>query len=275
MVREIPETLKSMLNEYVFNLKIYFGSKIYGVYIYNSVALGTFDEIKSDIDFITVINKEFTQGEIEAVGSIHKKLNERFKFAKKMEGMYIKLNDIGKLNPEMQPYVYFADKKLRVGYYDVNYVTWWSLKNYGIGMKSPKVSKLNINVSWDNVVKNMDYNLNYYWKNKLDSKLIFLSDCWIEFSVLTLCRIMYTLDKGDITSKVNAADEVIEELPKSFQLIVKEAVRIRKFSGKKSLYKFRINRMIEARNFIKYVINYCNNIYLQKINNKNYIYNGY
>lgn len=263
MVREIPDTLKAVLNEYVFNLKIYFGSKVYGVYIYNSVALGAFDEAKSDIDFITIINEEFTGKEIEALKKLHKQLNARFKFAKRLEGMYIRLKDIGKLNSEIKPYPYFADEKLKIGYYDINPVTWWTLKNYGIGVKSSSISNLNIEVSWKEVVKNMDYNLNYYWKGKLSSKIIFLSDYWIEFSVLTLCRILYTLKQRDITSKVGAAGEAVKELPDNFQLIVKEALRIRNCSGKKSLYKFRIIRAMEAKKFIEYVIRYCNNEYFQ------------
>ncbi|QSX05631.1 hypothetical protein JYG23_13305 [Sedimentibacter sp. zth1] len=113
MSEKIPYILKPLLYEYESNLKKYFGNKIFGVYLYNSV-------------------------------------------------------------------------------------TWWTLKYNGIPINSP-------NVKWDNIVETMNYNLNSYWKKKLYEKDIFLSDEWIEFAVLTLCRILYTLDNKSITTKIQSA----------------------------------------------------------------------
>ncbi|ADK15517.1 MULTISPECIES: hypothetical protein [Clostridium] len=71
MNEKIPNILRSMLYEYEASLKKYFGSKIFGVYLYNSVALGGFDKDKSDIDFITILNKDFEDKDISIVTLIH------------------------------------------------------------------------------------------------------------------------------------------------------------------------------------------------------------
>ncbi|ADK15516.1 MULTISPECIES: aminoglycoside adenylyltransferase domain-containing protein [Clostridium] len=128
--------------------------------------------------------------------------------------MYLTKNKVGKPNSEIEPYLYFCDEKFNsYGYYDINYVTWWTLKYNGIPINSPNVSSLNINVQWNNIVETMNYNLNSYWKKKLCEKNIFLSDEWIEFAVLTLCRILYTLDNKSIATKIESAKYTIMSIP--------------------------------------------------------------
>ncbi|MDP4144072.1 MAG: hypothetical protein Q8936_06240 [Bacillota bacterium] len=149
MNNRIPSVINSLLLEYESKIKNSFGNKIFGVYIYNSVALGAFDINKSDIDFITILNGEFTNEEIVRLNTIHRELNNKFKYAKRMEGMYITVGKVGKTNADITPYIYFANNRLHdYGYYDVNYVTWWTLKNNGIGINSPDVNNLKLNFDW-------------------------------------------------------------------------------------------------------------------------------
>lgn len=262
MEERIPNIIKPLLYQYEKALRERFKNKIYGVYIYNSVALGAFDENKSDIDFITIINEGFTKDEIEDLRKIHHNLKENFHYGKIMEGMYIDILNLGKTNSDMKPYMFFADEVFNdCGYYDINYVTWWTLKNKGIAINSPEISTLGIEVSWDNVIKNMGYNLNGYWGKKVSEKATFFTDYWIEFSVLTLCRILYTLEYKDITSKANATKKAMDILPNQFQNIINEALRIRKNFSVKSIYESTEKRAHEVKTFISYVINYCNKKY--------------
>ena len=259
MNNSIPSIINPLLLEYESKIKHCFGNKIFGVYLYNSVALGAFDMNKSDIDFITILNREFTNEEIVRLETIHKELNKKFKYAKKMEGMYITIDKIGKINADITPYIYFANNRLHdYGYYDINYVTWWTLKNNGISINSPSVNNLNLDVEWINVIDTMNYNLNKYWENKIKSNIIFLTNYWVEFSVLTLCRILYTLECNEIISKTEAAKYQMNNLPDNFKLVVQEALRIRENTSKKSLYMLRIKRLKEVKKFINYMIDCYN-----------------
>lgn len=262
MNKKIPEILRPLLYEYESNLKKYFGSKIFGVYLYNSLALGGFDKDKSDIDFITILNEEIKEKEVSVISLIHNELNNKFEYAKKMEGMYITKDKIGKPNSIIDPYLYFCGEKLNsYGYYDINYITWWTLKYNGISINSPNVSNLNINVQWDNIVETMNYNLNSYWKKKLNDKDIFLLDEWIEFGVLTLCRILYTLHNKNITTKIQSAKYMLGRIQNEYKLIIEEAIRIRKNSCAKSLYETEFERENELKCFMNYLIDHCNEKY--------------
>lgn len=237
MNNRIPIIINSLLLEYESKIKNSFGNKIFGVYLYNSIALGAFDINKSDIDFITILNEEFTNEEIVRLKTIHRELNDKFKYAKRMEGMYITMDKIVNINADITPYIYFANKSLHdYGYYDINYVTWWTLKNNSIGINSPDINNLKLNVEWINIIDTMNYNLNRYWKNKMNNNFIFLTDYWVEFSVLTLCRILYTLEHKEIISKTESAKYQMNNLPDNFRLVIQEALRIRENTPKIFIY---------------------------------------
>jgi len=221
----IPEILIPMLNEYDKSLRDNFPNKIFGIYIYNSVALGCFSEKTSDIDFITILNEEFENEDIGTVEKIHSKISKTFEYGNRMEGMYITKDKVGKLNSEISPYIYFCDNILHYyGYYDINYITWWTLKYFGIPINCSDVNSLSIEVDWCSIIENMNYNLNNYWKDKLSENYIFLQDEWIEFAVATLCRILYTLENKAITSKDKALEYAITTIPKEYSLIIKECL---------------------------------------------------
>lgn len=266
----IPEILIPMLNEYDKSLRENFPNKIFGIYIYNSVALGCFNEKTSDIDFITIINEEFENEDICTVEKVHKKISEAFEYGNRLEGMYITKEKVGKLNSEINPYIYFCDNILHYyGYYDINYITWWTLKYFGIPINCSDVNSLSIEVDWCSIIENMNYNLNNYWKDKLSENNIFLQDEWIEFAVATLCRILYTLENKAITSKDKALEYAITTIPKEYSLIIKECLRLRKRNSDSSFYRSTFEREHSVKSFIKFIIDICNEKY--KLQERNYI----
>lgn len=258
----IPEILIPMLNEYDKSLRENFPNKIFGIFIYNSVALGCFNEKSSDIDFITILNEEFENEDICIVEKVHRKISEAFEYGNRMEGMYITKDKVGKLNSEISPYIYFCDNVLHYyGYYDVNYITWWTLKYFGIPINCSDTNSLSIEVAWCSIIENMNYNLNYYWKDKLSENNIFLEDEWIEFSVSTLCRILYTLENKAVTSKDKALEYAITIIPTEYSLIIKECLRLRKRNSDSSVYNSKFEREYSVKNFIKFIIEFCNEKY--------------
>lgn len=244
--------VKSKFYEYEFQLKIYFEDKIYGVYIYKNNSLNG----NKYIEFMTIITEDFTEDEFHMLDSIHKKLE----FSGRVRGSYITLKNIGKSDLHMKPYICFENGILKKGYVNIDDFTWLTLKNCGIGVKSPSIDKLYINVSYKELLKNIDCNLNCYWREKIKSKFIFLSDYWVEFSVLTICRILYFVENKKEMSKINAVYAIADDIPCEFRNIVFEAIRIKKCSGK-SLYNSRLKRQKDAKKFIRFAIEFFNSRY--------------
>lgn len=68
------------------------------------------------------------------------------------------------------------------------------------------------------------------------------------------------LNENSITTKVRAAQYALGCLPIRWHRLVREAINIRE-RKKELAYQFKVLRMIEAVNFLKYIIHVCNASY--------------
>lgn len=80
----------------------------------------------------------------------------------------------------------------------------------------------------------------------------------VEFAVLNLTKMIYTLDCDAMTTKERAGTYALQALPSDWHNIIHEALRIRRAQGEPSLYETGEQRVCEAKRFVTYVIDYCN-----------------
>ena len=200
--------------------------KIVGVYVYGSIALGAFHIETSDVDFVAVLNDSVNEAEKQQLVELHKKMSEST-LGKRMDGMYIPLADLGKYNHEINEYVYCADGKADIGHWDINAVTWWTLKNQGITVIGKEVEDLPFQIKWDDVVNTMKYNVEQYWSEKAKQPYLFFIEEWVESAVVTMGRILYTLDHKTIVSKDRGLQYLLERSAKEWEPLLKEVERMR------------------------------------------------
>ncbi|MDM5190589.1 DUF4111 domain-containing protein [Bacillus sp. DX4.1] len=223
----IPEEVKSLLDQYVNGLQgILANEKLIGVYVYGSIALGAFHLETSDVDFVTVIAEPVSEAEKIRISELHKKLSKST-LGKRMDGMYIPLADLGKYNEEMPQYVYCADGKINVGHWDVNAVTWWMVKNRGITIMGKEANELPFTVIWNDVVETMKYNVEQYWSQKASRPYLFLIEEWVESAVVTMGRILYTLEHETIVSKDKGLQYIMQSSSEEWEPLLQEVHRIR------------------------------------------------
>jgi len=264
-LNKIPESIRPCLNDYIKLMEDKLSSHILvGTYLYGSISLGGFDKEKSDIDFVTVLKRGLTQEESNNLKAIHKELNLN-SLGKRMDGIYIPMNEVGKTNEALSPYLYCTNGKIKRGYWDINAVTWWMIKQYGIKIYGKEISELNFQSNWIKVVENMEYNINVYWINKAKNRLVFMFDDMIEFCVLTISRILSTLEFEKILTKMDGASKAKEILPERWHLLLEEALRMRINPKSASFYSSRLKRAMECREFISFAYDLCNERYFSDI----------
>ncbi|MED4680964.1 aminoglycoside adenylyltransferase domain-containing protein [Bacillus nitratireducens] len=223
----LPEEVKQLMEQYTVELKeIFLDEKIVGVYIYGSIALGAFYIETSDVDFVTVISDSVNEAEKKQIVELHKKISKST-LGKRMDGMYIPLADLGKYNDEMNEYVYCTDGKANIGHWDINAVTWWTLKNQGITVIGKEAEDLSFQIRWDDVVNTMKYNVEQYWSEKAKQPYLFFIEEWVESAVVTMGRILYTLDHKTIVSKDRGLQYLLERSAKEWDPLLKEVERMR------------------------------------------------
>ncbi|MEI4830141.1 nucleotidyltransferase domain-containing protein [Bacillus sp. FJAT-53711] len=255
MERSIPEEVKLLLDKYVNGLQeIGVKEKLVGVYLYGSLALGAFHLETSDVDFVTVTTEQVNEVEKVKIRELHKKLYKH-DLGKRMDGMYIPLVDVGKQNHEMSPYLYCSDGKTNEGHWDINSVTWWTLKNQGITVCGKQANELSYAVTWDDVVSTMKYNVEQYWSEKVKRPYLFLSTEWVEFAVVTMGRIIYTLETERIISKDEGLQYMMAS-SKEWEPLLQDVYRMRQKEGMKpSLSRWRRAEM--TKQYLLFGIEEC------------------
>jgi len=256
----LPEPVQPVIEDYISLVGHQLPGWINAFYIVGSIALDEFNEQFSDIDFVAVLNRKATSKEIDELRRVHHVI-ERNHPRWKMSGSYIQPSDLGKLEGEMELHPHYHDGVLHPNNSsELNSVTWWELKNRGIAVLGEEPQKLPFTVDWSRLISRMRENMNSYWvswTNRPGRILSLYSNWGIQWTVLGVLRQFYTFKENSITTKVRAARYALGCLPARWHRLIQEAIDIRE--GKRiSAYRSRIVRMIEAVDFLKYVIQLCN-----------------
>jgi Domain of unknown function (DUF4111) len=259
--KPIPEKIQEFLEMYKqLLLEVLPSNRVHGIYLYGSLALDAFDSDTSDIDFITIIKGRIGKKTEDLLKLVHLRCNSH-PYGLRMDGCYVTLDQVGMVYEELEEYPFFADGKLHKGHYDLNYITWWTLQTKGITAYGEPISALNLNMKWEDVQKTLTYNLNTYWKEKLERDMCFFYDDWIEFGVITLCRILLSLEYRNIFSKKEAVARARALLPAQYHPIFLEGLRLRTNPRSDSYYHSKEIRKQDMRRFVAFTISYCNETY--------------
>jgi predicted nucleotidyltransferase len=250
----LPRTLQPLITTYLEEVKL-LDYKFYGIYIYGSIALGAFRETDSDIDIVALTLGEWTADELNRLENVHRQLAKKDPLARRLEIIYLPHHALEKQSEQIPPYPRFRDGKfLPASHGDFNAVTAWLIKHKGIHLAGPEPGRLRLVVTWEDVLQAMDYNLNHYWANKARKQpYLFVSDYWVNFGVTTLCRILTTLEDGEIIGKDAALARWRDRLPARFQPLIDETCRLRGQLQISSPYRFRFKRVLDTWAFINYV----------------------
>jgi len=260
MADKIPELIQPLLDDFLAEVNQTLPGLLNGFYLYGSIALGNFHPTKSDVDFVAILNRPATENEIAQLSLIHERIHETYP-AHQMDGSYLQKSDIGKLPDEMNPHPYFNGELHPTGHYEINLVTWWILKNHGITIYGEDICEMNFSVGWDVLREAMHENLNSYWHKWAYSPEYFVylfQDNAIEWAVLGILRLYYSFCEDAIASKSEAGLYAFSKFHKQWRPIIHEAMQLR--NDEPSVYKNKLRRQQEARQFLRFVIDECNRI---------------
>ncbi|WP_308639338.1 aminoglycoside adenylyltransferase domain-containing protein [Paenibacillus silvisoli] len=260
----IPAELIPLMDDFARLLRERVPHLFHGLYLQGSIALGGYQSMKSDIDFIAVLNQPvLSEDDIASIHAVHEELRMKHPFHLAAEGLYTSLAHLSKTaaaDIESFPKLFHGGTRaLQSGTIDATSA--WILKHHGVAVAGPESSALEITVEWDEIRSQMDYNLNVYWANKAERAELFMDEEWIEFAVLTLARIVHTLEHRDILTKLDAGYLVLEKQPNERrQRVIREAIRIREGTGG-SIYGTELERALDVQRFVRQVIAECNAAY--------------
>jgi hypothetical protein len=260
MDERIPESVRPVLERYLSLIDAQLPGLMRAFYVVGSIALGGYNERFSDIDFVSIFEHPVSRSQLESLRTTHETIEKEFPKSK-LSGSYVQENDLGRFEHEMPPHPYYQDGKLHEqGYFEINSITWWVLKNHGIAIRGMEPQELPFTVDWDLLISKMKENLNSYWKSwttRPDAFWVMLSDWGIQWTILGVLRQYYTFQENSITTKLGAGEYALNHLPQRWHPLIREAMDIREGCQKQHYYS-RIIRMLDAVKFMKYLIRISN-----------------
>ena len=250
----LPLSVQPLIDAYLKALEP-LRHRFYGLYVYGSIALDAFEEQQSDIDLLALTQGEWTAGELEQFSAIHTALLQEQPLSKRLDVQYVPLGDLGRRGrPARHPLLRAGAFALESERVDLNAVTWWIVKHKGMRLLGPEPAALPFEIAWQDVLEAMRYNLDGYWAGQARHPYLFLSDYWVDFAVTTLCRILTTIEDGEIIGKSAALQRWRSRLPERWGLLIDEAWRVRHQpdTGAPSRYRWPLERAHETLAFLAY-----------------------
>jgi predicted nucleotidyltransferase len=214
-----------------------------GLYLVGSVALGEFRPHTSDVDFVAVTAAPPDDPALAALSRAHHRLR-RHRRRPTFDGVYVTWHDLRRDPVSAPPGPSAHEGRFRADPGARDPVTWHTLARCGVHVRGPAVADLHVWADERVLRRWVLRNLDDYWGrlraagDRLASPtgVASLTPYAVVWCVPGLARIHYTLVTGAITSKEGGALHALGAFPR-WHRIVEESLRIRRRSGRRSLYR--------------------------------------
>ena len=244
MLTMLPNDIQPVVAGYADALLNDVPGLVSGCYLHGSIALDAFDARQSDIDLVAVLARTPTPAELSRLRQIHRRTAAQSRWT--IEGCYLTRDALGQ--PPATPALCIHGGSLDWQKPDVCPVTWWLLRQRGVTVFGPHVSFLGLRTPWSDVETWIRGNLQSYWRTWATGKahrLGLLQDASIEWAVLGVLRLWYSLREQDITSKLGAGYYALSQIEPRWHPIIRESLALRERTNERH-YTSRLARARDA-----------------------------
>ena len=221
---DVNEILNLLLN----NVQEILQEQLVGMYLFGSLANGDFDQY-SDIDVLIVTNEVIATDLFDALKVMHERIQKLdSRWAYQLEVSYIPEKALLRYDLANNQHPHLdRDKgeRLHIAPHESDWVVQRHiLRERGITLLGPEPKSLIDFVSADELRKAMQPILFDWYAHLLKKPDPFGSQGYQSYVVLSLCRILYTLQNGEIVSKLAAARWAKETLDPRWIPVINDAL---------------------------------------------------
>lgn len=225
--------LNLVLTELVRGIKAILGDNFLGAYLSGSFAHGGWDA-NSDVDFDIVIESDLLPPELEPLKVHHARvfLIESY-WSRHLEGAYFPREVLGDLYCTDQPIWYLDNGSLNFekSVHDNTLVNRWVLRERGIVLDGPDLKQWIPPIPEDFLKKEIRKTM-IDWCGEISKGTYKLDTQWAQsFAVLMYCRMLHSLETGEIGSKALGAEWAKKVLDPKWQGLIDDALSARTYQS--------------------------------------------
>ena len=206
--------INQILDEILLGAKNILGDNFVGMYLDGSLASGDFDYETSDIDFVVATAVSVTPPQFDQLVNMHKQIGKLdTKWSIELEGAYIPVDALRRYDTDnaTHPYIDRGASNLRWEHLAVDWaIHYYVLNKHGITLIGPSIQTLVEPVSKATLQQAVSDLLDIWWVPMIDDDAKLRHDGYRCYAIMTMCRMLYTAQMGDVTSKAKAARWVLE-----------------------------------------------------------------
>lgn len=183
-----------------------FSEDLFGVYLFGSLTSGGFDPETSDIDF-AVATKTDPSSRSSEISALNRQLQDSSPWAAKLEGSFLPRRVFEDFNPDGAAFPTIG----MGGWYGLDHkgieraLQRFQLREHGIALAGPSPRSFIAPVSSESLKAETLDVLQGWWRSQLDDPVRLRRRGYQAYAVLTMCRMLYTLEIGSVASKPAAA----------------------------------------------------------------------
>jgi predicted nucleotidyltransferase len=219
-----PE-LNELLAELVARVEAILGEKLVGVYLVGGFALGGGD-LQSDCDFVVVTEEQVTAEQERELRALHDEIPTRQgHWPHDLEGSYAPRVDLETLTALDKKWLYVNRGRREMEWSthcnteDVR----WTLREHGITLAGPEPRRLVAEVPADDLRRKMAPLIESFLPDLLSWTSFDIA--WAQrFAVTNLCRMLCTLETGEVRSKPASLEWAKSALPAEWHSLVQQAM---------------------------------------------------
>lgn len=227
--------VNAALHELRSGIQTILGIHFCGMYLSGSLALGDFASDRSDIDVVIVTDTDLSDDLLAALRALHNRFNgSESPWATEVEAAYIPQNALRRYDPAHAYHPHIergAGETLAMDRLDSGWIIQRAiLREHGVVVAGPDLHTLIDPVHPDDLRRAVVALMDDWWGPMRDdpSPLHRHHIGYQVYAVLTMCRILYTLDFGAVVSKPVAARWAQETLGERWAALIERALAWRK-----------------------------------------------
>ncbi|MGC1376261.1 MAG: aminoglycoside adenylyltransferase domain-containing protein [Anaerolineales bacterium] len=213
--------VNATLDELLCGAQAVLGSRFVGMYLYGSLAGGDFNPASSDIDFVVVTDSPLPDETVNALGALHARLAAGgLEWASKLEGSYISRQALRRQQLDVAPCPQINEGSFYVAAHGEDWVIQRDvLRRQGVTLAGPPPQTLIDPVTPDELREAVLGVFHGWWEPMLADPARLQREDYRVFAVLSMCRVLYTLQHGAIASKPVSARWAQQQVGQHAELI--------------------------------------------------------